>query len=238
MAKGFMTRRYGVEYARPDGATATPIDNYSTWLACAGIPDTFGSLANVIGSTSARITLCNNLNALRYMVRSTTTIFPAVRANSGWITALDSSTYSIKVPTMTSNTAPSGVASGSAPADSRYFYHAFDKDNTTYYHSTTAPKFLRFQFPTSVNMYRMTIKGMLVSGASHSPKNFTLRYSDNGADFTTVASYVHGNNANVESFDILATELAHPYWEITNVDNYFNTNIYITELEYYGLNLY
>ena len=62
------------------------------WLRCAGIsPNGYADLAAVIADSDAKTILCDNLNALRYMVRSDSTIMSAVLASSDWIVALDSS---------------------------------------------------------------------------------------------------------------------------------------------------
>lgn len=153
-----------VAYSTVNGATATPVDVYATWLACAGIADTFGSLANVIASATARDTLCNNMNALRYMVRSTSTIMPAVLANSGWVTALDSSTYSVKVPTMTGYTTPSGTASATTEYSATYAgWKAFDKTElggTGIWISANgniSNQRVQYVFPASCYVYKTTV---------------------------------------------------------------------------------
>ena len=97
----------------PDGATVTPVDDYRIWLRCAELPNTYGSLANVIANSTAMETLCNNLNALRYMRRSSSTILPAIYADSDWVAELKASIYAVKVPTMTGYTTPSGEVTAS-----------------------------------------------------------------------------------------------------------------------------
>jgi hypothetical protein len=56
----------------PDGATVTPVDDYTIWLRCAELPNIYGSLANVLADSAAMTTLMSSENAVNYMLRSTT----------------------------------------------------------------------------------------------------------------------------------------------------------------------
>ena len=128
----FFLMQNKIELGLPDGATVTPVDDYVIWLRCAGLPNTYGSLANVIADTTAMEILRNNVNALRYMVRSISTIQPAVLANASWVTALKSSIYAVFVPTMTSNTVPNGEVIYSTFVNATYSaWKAFDGDDAT-----------------------------------------------------------------------------------------------------------
>ena len=122
----------------PDGSTVTPTDDIQTWLHCANILDkSYTTLNNVLADSTTLLALISNNNAADYMVRSTTwatnvcansTAMTDIGSNnycantlltdSTWRTAICNSTYfesvlNVKVPTMTSNTTPSGYVASS-----------------------------------------------------------------------------------------------------------------------------
>jgi hypothetical protein len=87
--------------------------------------------------------------------------------NSSWLSAICSSTYfesvlNVKIPTMTSNTAPSGVASGSShyPNSGNYnydYYTAFDSSSTSAWipasSDTIANCYIQYDFGETINAY-------------------------------------------------------------------------------------
>ena len=117
----------------PDGSTATPTDDIQIWLHCANIWDkAYTTISQVLADASTLQALITSNNAADYMARSTTWA-SNVTANSSamtyiglndycanklladaaWLNAICNSTYfesvlNVKVPTMTSSTAPSG----------------------------------------------------------------------------------------------------------------------------------
>ena len=122
----------------PNGSTATPTDVVQTWLKCATINDkSYTTLNEVLADTDTFTVLLQDSNACDYMARSTTwstTICAdadamrrvgmydycsdALLSNSTWCTAICNSTYfesvlNVKVPTMTSDTTPSGTVTAS-----------------------------------------------------------------------------------------------------------------------------
>ncbi|MCR5098753.1 MAG: hypothetical protein K6B14_07390 [Lachnospiraceae bacterium] len=121
----------------PDGSTVTPTDDIQTWLACAGITDkNYTTLAEVLADTDTYHRLLQNSNACDYMVRSTS-----------WATKQG------LVPTMTSDTTPSGVASASnvisgIPA---YFMFTGSRDTNTSFIcvSSTENIWVKYEFDTA-----------------------------------------------------------------------------------------
>ena len=239
--------RYGIMAGGgvPNGNTVTPVDDYVIWLQCAGLQDSYGSLANVIANAAAREILCNNLNALRYMVRSTASILPAVLANSGWVTALDSSAYAIHTPTMTSNTTPSGVASwnwsspgygGSLP------WKAFDKNassNALPPDYATKTGYYQYEFPDAVWIYK--VKYDLTTLTTQSAKDPVLSVSDDGSTFTTIVSQKTLAQAST-SYHVRDTNLgagSGKYVRVNVTNNTGGSTIpgSFSELEFYGLDL-
>ena len=118
----------------PNGATVTPTDDVQTWLHCANIWDktNLTTIDDVIADTTTLNTLISDNNASDYLTRSTTfatdicsnesaMIYIGLNdycankllADSTWCEAICNSNYfkkvlNVSVPTMTSNTAPSG----------------------------------------------------------------------------------------------------------------------------------
>ena len=228
----------------PDGATVTPVDDYTIWLRCAELRNTYGSLANVIANSTAMETLCNNLNALRYMVRSTASILPAVLADSGWVTALDSSAYATHTPTMTSNTTPSGVASWSwsSPGYSGSLpWRAFDKDDWAALPPDYATKtgYYQYEFHDAVWIYK--VKYDLTGLTTQSAKDPVLSVSDDGSTFTTIVSQKTLAQAST-SYHVRDTNLgvgSGKYVRVNVTNNTGGSTIpgSFCELEFYGLNL-
>jgi len=237
----------------PDGATKIPVDNYKTWLLCAGIPDTFGSLANVIASASARATLCNNLNALRYMVRSITTIMPAVLASSDWITALQGSTYCVKTPTMTSDTAPSGRAFADSVLEAGYeAFKAFDKVNPTtgiawLSANTSLPHVCGFEFASAIYAFCFSItnRNMTANATTqtYAPATFKLRGATvyNGT-YEDIQSYTSSDTTQsaISTYGVTAPKECKAFEISTSATangSMFPNTVSIGELQIYGLNL-
>lgn len=138
-----------------DGSTAMPTDVVATWLACAGLHQSYTTLNEVLADSGVLYALINSTNAVDYMVRSTTWA-SSVCANqtamnyignnnycadvllsdSTWGAAISASTYweevlSGLVPTMTSATTPSGVVSAEQSHSSYPPYLMFDGNDTT-----------------------------------------------------------------------------------------------------------
>ena len=135
----------------PDGRTVTPTDDVQTLLHCAGIFDKgYTVLSQLIADTTSLYAVITDNNAIDYLVRSTTFAngitgdstamtyigsdayaTDTLTSNLTWLTAIGNSAYidnvlNVKIPTMTSNTAPSGVCSASSEYVSGPAYFAFD----------------------------------------------------------------------------------------------------------------
>ena len=141
----------------PDGKTVTPTDDIQTWLNCANIWDkAYTTLGEVLADASTLSALIASNNAVDYMVRSTTWAASitadntamsyiglnnycanTLLADSTWCEAICNSEYfesvlNVKVPTMTSNTTPSGECSANVEWNSNLAaWKAFDGDDST-----------------------------------------------------------------------------------------------------------
>lgn len=142
----------------PNGSTITPINDIQIWLHCANIWDkSYTTITQVLNDASTLQALIASNNAADYMARSTTWASSVTAnqtamsyiglndycankllANSTWRTAICNSTYfesvlNVKVPTMTSNTAPYGTASANSAVSGFEAYKMFDKSTSTYW---------------------------------------------------------------------------------------------------------
>lgn len=224
--------------ATPDGATVTPVDDYTIWLRCADVSDTFGSLASVIADTTAMETLCNNLNALRYMVRSEDVIMPAVLANSNWIAELKACAYAVSIPTMTNYTVPSGEASASSEFSSEHnAWRAFDKD-IRHFSFGAVTGWLQYQFEMPVYVFQM---GFANYQGNYGFKDITIQGSNNGSTFTNIKnitiSSVGTASVNLSEFFTIVNSTAYDYWRLNVTSNYGQTDSAIIEVQFYGLDL-
>ncbi len=226
----------------PYGATITPVDDYVIWLRCAELPNTYGSLANVLADSNAMEVLCNNLNALRYMVRSEDVIMPAVLADSDWVTELDTCAYAVTIPTMTSNDAPSGIASASSVSlDYYHAWKAFDKvlatANAWAVPDGTHTGWLQYQFPQNVRVYRGRIQGGVATNRMW--KTVQMQSSSNGSSFTNMTAVINVINSITAPTDFVILDNADvAYWRLNCLSDYnAATGVLLYELYLYGLDL-
>lgn len=142
----------------PDGSTATPINDVQILLNCAGIFDkNYTTISQLLADSTSLLTVISDNNAVDYLVRSTgfatdicanSTAMTDIGANnycantlladSTWSSAICNSTYfesvlNVKVPTMTSDTTPSGEAfiKDQWGGNSYAPWHAFDGSSLT-----------------------------------------------------------------------------------------------------------
>lgn len=164
----------------PDGKTITPTDDIATWLACGQITGkSYTTLSQVLADAETYERLLSDSNACDYMARSTTwasTICAdadammrlgkydyacdALLDADAWFNAVMASSYRdyvlpVSVPTMTSNTTPSGVASCGTRYDPAFdAYKAFDGVTNNYENywcsNLSANDYLQYEFPTAV----------------------------------------------------------------------------------------
>lgn len=127
----------------PDGSTVTPTDDVQTLLNCADIWDkAYTTISQLLADTTSLLAVITDNNAVDYLVRSTTWASDVTGdstamtdigadnyasntliADSTWRSAIKSSAYydnvaNDKIPTMSDNTTPSGVASVYATGNS------------------------------------------------------------------------------------------------------------------------
>ena len=219
----------------PNGSTITPINDIQIWLHCANIWDkSYTTITQVLNDASTLQALISSNNAADYMARSTTWASSVTAnqtamsyiglnnycankllANSTWRTAICSSTYfesvlNVKVPTMTSNTTPSGVASSSGVYSTGYeawrSFVGVDK-STAMMAGSGANAWLQYKFTNAVNIAKVTIKeynnpsGVAINALI---KDITFKVSNDGTNWTNVgtASVTNVTQGKEYSFNI------------------------------------
>ena len=174
-------KEYTVDLMTPEGSTVLPTDDVQIWLACASITDkAYTTISQVLADTSTLSALIASNNAVDYMARSTTwasdvvadsTAMSYIGLNnycsnalllvSEWRTAIFNSTYfesvlNVKVPTMTSNTTPSGETFMDNPQDDSA-WKAFDGNDSTFANDLggqNPPIRIGYDFTKQVKIYK------------------------------------------------------------------------------------
>lgn len=179
---------YPVDLGMPIGDTATPTDSIQIWLACGGkYGYNYTTIAQVMNDTELFSDLCADSNACDYMARSTTWASNVagnakamqivglydycankLLSNSTWCEAIVNSTYWASVldplvPTMTSNTTPSGECLVWDRYGTDYDpWKAFDNDQSTraIAYNTSNAAAIGYSFNKKVKVVKVHIKAV------------------------------------------------------------------------------
>lgn len=224
-------------YSIPDGKTVTPTDSIQTWLACAQLSTSYTTLEQVLADSTTLEALIASDNAVDYMVRSTTwasgvcadesamTLIGAddycarvLLSDSIWLNEICDSTYfenvlNVKVPIMTSDTTPSGVASASSSTPPYEPYRAFDGDDSTAVSPATVVSvgWVQYQFVNPVCINKVAI----MAGTGARVRQFDILMSNDGSTWENLLSDTNPND-----------EIWHYYKAINNKYYlYFRLNI-------------
>lgn len=256
----------------PKGSTVLPTDDIQTWLACANITDkSYTTLAEVLADRETFETLIADSNACDYMARSTTWANDvaddadamaligkydycsnALLGNATWAEAIVNSDYADKVllyeplvPTMTSDTTPSGEAFTDSFHSDFPPFRAFDATlNSTFWASyvgTITNAYLGYDFGEPVIVSKVGIINSSYNAGYYTQgvKDFDIKYSD---DKVTWSSAVYSGTATKatslsqgwEYFNFTPSG-AHRYWIIYCKNNYGDSsNVVISQLQFYG----
>lgn len=177
----------------PDGAVVTPVNDITTWLKTGGISKQYSytTIEQVIADTTCTESLMNNENAMKYLARSTEfadTICSSETAmtylgqsayvdgtvlNSDiWLDKIGNSNRFDKIfynliPTMTSNTTPSGTVTASSVLSENGTvcdaYQAFDNKIIGTHKSSWIPadgatdNWIQYTFNENVKVYKIEI---------------------------------------------------------------------------------
>lgn len=229
----------------PDGETVTPTDNVATWVECAGITKPYTNLTQILEDVVTLSTLVSDENAVNYMVRSTTwadTICANQNAMSyiglnnycantllndeTWCEDICNSEYfesvlNVKVPTMTSDTTPSGIASASSIFNYQYAFKSFnDIPNTGWHSEADMPQWVCYEFPNEVKIYKVELKTANVGG----PKISKIQGSNDGTTWDDMGSFPDCSNAE--------TTYKENY---KNEKKYLKYRLYISSSNYFAI---
>ena len=231
----------------PDGSTVEPPNDIQIWLACADITDkTYTILSEVLADASTLQALIASNNAADYMARSTdwassvvtnSNAMTYIGANnycadkllvdSTWCNAICDSAYfenvlNVKVPTMTSNTKPSGVVLNSN--NDTNAYQSFDGNSST---MTVAQQnsWIQYMFTSAVMVKKVTIK------SDHTQQqNVKIQGSNNSTDWTTIqaSSTFATKDATIKIYGNITR---YKYYRVTKLDS---VGTYWYEIQFYG----
>ena len=137
------------------------------------------------------------------------------------------------IPTMTSNTAPSGVASGnSSTASSHPAYHAFDGNDSTWWETdySTNKHYLQYKFPSAVCVKKVYAK-LYKNGSSGI--NIKIYGSNNGTTWTQIGNARASNNDSEITINCNNTKSYTYYKYEANMDGNYWTGVYTLQL--YGV---
>lgn len=115
------------------------------------------------------------------------------------------------IPAMTSNNAPSGLASASAINGGNAAWRAFDADAAATYWTpnSTANHWVAYEFAAPVFIHTATVRA--ITGAV--PKDVRIEYSDDGLAWLSGATGTQVNNALAQSYSVQAPG-RHKYWRL------------------------
>lgn len=173
-------------------------------------------------SPSAMLSLIADQTALSTIFASAD-VLAAFRAS----TALASAS----VPTMTSNTAPTGVASASSEyVDGEYdAWRAFDKTDAHWIADSGANEWLQYKFAGQAFIHTVVIQ---TYAAPFDARNCRIEYSDDGVSFSTAKTIVL-SPASISYIDVSKAGF-HKYWRLHIVDTPTNAYIALHELNFIG----
>lgn len=257
---------YEVSLGKPDGKTATPVNDISIWLACAGITDkAYTTLSQVLSDTATLEALVSDSNACDYMARSTNWASGVAAdanamaligkfdycankllSNTTWAETIAGSAYidsvlNVKVPTMTSNTTPSGECSAGTFYSGYYPYYAFDGNVGTRWLSangtTSENAWIRYGFNNSVKANVVKIAAP-DNQSTYFIKNFIVQGSDDSTNWTDLYTGVTSSNteSHVETF-VLSNTNNYSYYQIKVIDTWngaLPNNISVGWIQFYG----
>lgn len=202
--------------AIPEGSTVLPTDDIQTWLFCAGIFDkAYTTISEVLNDATTVTTLIASNNAADYMARSATwassvcadsSAMTKIGANdycadtlladSDWCSAICDSTYfesvlNVKVPTMTSDTQPSGEVSAATLTSNSSAYQSFNSVLTNMAVVTGTSGWIQYEFTVPVNVRLVSISeyNRPTGYTTNSfPKDLKFEVSDDGSSFVEVGT--------------------------------------------------
>lgn len=227
-------------YGRMDGGV-------QTWLRSGGITDkSYTTLAEVLADTTTLSALIASHDAVDYLVTAKAFIDGIVAdatamsyiglnnycansliADSEWLTAIANSTYvetvlNVKVPTMTSDTTPSGTCSADRTNSGSAAYRAFDGDASTYWTAgQSVEHYIRYAFTSAVKCYvaKVTTPAYTQTFSIRGDGTDTLHSSVTQSASTTEV-YVLNTNQSYSSYELYITASGNGWCTIHEIQFY------------------
>lgn len=135
------------------------------------------------------------------------------------------------IPAMTSNTAPSGVASASSFISSNFEWKAFDRIETAAgWFPEGATGWLQYQFPYARVVTQYTVKPGIF-GFTYSPKSWTFKGSNNGTTWTTLDTQTNITDWAVPRTIDLVNAVAYACYRLDITASNNASNVGVGELE-------
>ena len=218
----------------PDGRTVTPINDVTLLQQCAGIANpTYTSLSQILADTGILQTILSNQNAVNYLVRCT----DFIKQKS--------------VPTMTSDTTPSGLCFTHCPLRGSGYepYRAFDNTTSTYFYangSIGVGNDLGYKFTEPVKITKIYYyDNGLVGKIKVQGSNDGITYTDITGDLLVENRKVDTtfeNNNYYQYYRIYVTQVISTSTTLAVYDMNFYTDPGFTDVEdamrYIGMNNY
>ncbi len=156
------------------------------------------AMSAVAASSTAMSAVAASSTAMSAVIASSTAM-SAIFANATATTTFKNSTAltAVQVPTMTSNTAPSGVAAASGEYSSEYAaWKAFDGNNTSrWQRNTAAPNWISYQFAASLLLH--TVEFINDPSYSLGANAYIVQVSNDGTNWTDVIAGAATNGATL-----------------------------------------
>ena len=136
------------------------------------------------------------------------------------------------IPTMTSNTTPSGNCIASA--DSTNAYKAFNKLASDFWgNSVTSSANIGYMFPSKTYVKYIEVTNRSDSGNT-SPKDLIVQGSDDGTNWNNIVNYTNSNTVNGDKWKInVNSNTAYKYWRL-NITSLNSQYLNIAEIQFYG----
>jgi hypothetical protein len=162
-------------------------------------------------------------------------------ADTTWREAICQSEYfesvlNVKVPTMTSNTTPSGVCSASSTYSSSYSaWKAFDGKISTHWSSTESDStnaWIQYQFINPVKIYAVYLNITYDSGLCC--KSASVQASNDGSTFTELLAKQTFPNSSTDEYTLLINPTsAYSYYRLAEMGTYRN-DVDLDVVQFYG----
>lgn len=240
----------------PDGKIVIPINDVTIWQECAGITEGYSTMADILADSAMLLLLMGDDNAVDYMVRSTDFISDITSnqnamndiglnnyasnillTDSVWCAAICSSTYfesvlNVKVPTMTSNTTPSGECFSSSEFSAAYpTWKAFDGDTTTQGwgsgNGTGVGQYCGYKFTSQKDVYVYKAQD-----ANNRMTSIKFQGSNNGSSWADISPVLSTKIDRWFSYRT-ANPTKYQYYRMY-VNAVSQNNVAVTEIQFYG----